>query len=84
MTHQLSYPRRRLEISGGPILRSHSDSADDGEAMNSRDDVWNGIIDGWQLYAAIMELVEDLIAKWGSFVWEVIVLRPMSTVYDFK
>lgn len=60
------------------------DSVDDAEAMKSRHNVWYGVLDGCQLHSAIMELIDEIPTKWRSFLWKVIIVRPTSTLEQYK
>jgi len=54
---------------------------EDAEAEFKAVDRWYGIVDGAHRLMALIELMQDYPAKWGSFAWQVMVTKRLE---DYK
>lgn len=59
-------------------------SPEDAEVMKAEHSVWYGIVDGCQLYHAIMESRRNSPAKWKSFVWKVFVVNAGLPLQEYR
>ncbi len=75
---------KELESYIADYFVSEGYTAEDAEQMKESSSIWYGIIDGCHVHSAILELKEEHPDKWGDFKWNVIVVKPVHGMEEYR